>query len=232
MNRFEKWLFPPVCALTDQKGQSVDLAPELLQKMTRPDSCCPVCAEKMPMTQICGSCLVNPPAFYRTQAAFYYESVAQDLIHALKFQQQLYVSRLLAEVWLDKLEIGSVEAIIPVPLHLSRLSERGFNQSLELAKQVSKLTGIPVLASVVHRVKATPSQALLDAKARQKNVKGAFSLRHDSSNPLLKLKEVVLLDDVMTTGATLNQLALTLKRVYPHLKIQAWVAAKATHKIV
>lgn len=184
------------------------------------------------MTQICGSCLVNPPAFYRTQAAFYYESVAQDLIHALKFQQQLYVSRLLAEVWLDKLEIGSVEAIIPVPLHLSRLSERGFNQSLELAKQVSKLTGIPVLASVVHRVKATPSQALLDAKARQKNVKGAFSLRHDSSNPLLKLKEVVLLDDVMTTGATLNQLALTLKRVYPHLKIQAWVAAKATHKIV
>ncbi|MDG4811404.1 ComF family protein [Hydrogenovibrio sp. 3SP14C1] len=232
MNRFEKWLFPPVCTLTDQKGQSVDLAPELLQKMTRPAQCCPVCAEKMPVAQVCGSCLVNPPAFYRTQAAFYYESVAQDLIHALKFQQQLYVSRLLAELWVDNLEIDTVEAIIPVPLHASRLLERGFNQSLELAKQVSKMTGIPVLPTVVHRLKATSSQAMLNAQARQQNVKGAFSLNQRSFDELAKVKEVALLDDVMTTGATLNQLALTLKRAYPHLKIQAWVVAKATSKMI
>lgn len=231
MNRFEKWLFPPVCALTEKKGASVDLAPELLEKMVRPDRCCPVCAEKMSKTQICGRCLANVPAFYRTQAAFYYESVAQDLIQSLKFHQQLHISRLLVDLWMEKLDTGFVEVIIPVPLHSSRLLERGFNQSLELAKQLSKRTGIPVLSNGVFRVKATSSQALLDAKARQQNVKGAFSVIKKAAN-LEHVKEVVLLDDVMTTGATLNQLAQTLKRTYPHLNVQAWVVAKATTKVV
>lgn len=232
MNRFEKWLFPPVCALTEQTAQSFDLAPEVLQKMTRPDLCCPVCAEKMPKAQVCGGCLANPPRYDRTQAAFYYENELQDLVQALKFHQELYVSRLLAELWMETLETGSVEAIIPVPLHSSRLLERGFNQSLELAKQLSKLTEIPVLPTAVSRVKDTTSQALLDAKGRQQNVKGAFALMHESSALLSNINEVALLDDVMTTGATLNQLSLTLKRTYPHLNIQAWVVAKATNKMI
>ncbi|QBZ84019.1 ComF family protein [Hydrogenovibrio crunogenus] len=232
MNRFEKWLFPPVCALTEQKGTSVDLAPELLKKMIRPDRCCPVCAEKMSKTQICGRCLVTPPAFYRTQAAFYYESVVQDLIQSLKFDQQIHISRLLVDLWMDRLDVGLTEVIIPVPLHSSRLLERGFNQSLELAKQLSKRTGIPVLSNEVSRVKATSSQALLDAKARQKNVKDAFSVIENVASNLADIKEVALLDDVMTTGATLDQLAQTLQRSHPHLNIQAWVAAKATDKVV
>lgn len=232
MNRFEKWLFPPVCALTEQKGTSVDLAPELLKKMTRPVSCCPVCAEKMSKTQICGRCLATPPAFYRTQAAFYYESVVQDLIQSLKFHQQLHISRLLVDLWVEQLDTGLVEVIIPVPLHSSRLLERGFNQSLELAKQLSKRTGIPVLSNTMFRVKATSSQSLLDAKERQKNVKGAFSVVEKAAFKLKSVKEVVLLDDVMTTGATLDQLAQTLQRTYPHLNIQAWVVAKATTKAV
>lgn len=100
----------------------------------------------------------------------------------------------------------SADALIPVPLHAARLRERGFNQSLLLARQVSLTVGKPVEGRALQRIRATEQQAHLDAKARQANVRGAFAVRRD----LVEGKAIVLVDDVFTTGATLMECAEVL----------------------
>ncbi len=229
MNSFEKWLFPPTCVVTDAAGQDLDLSEAVIAKMARPGVACPVCGEPLPALsapQVCGACLAKAPSFAQTQAGFRYEAEVADLIQGLKYHEQLYQARLLAELWAPHLEVGQVEALIPVPLHVNRLLERGFNQAYELAKALSKRTGVPVLPQSVMRTKQTPPQALLNAKERRRNLKNVFSVTPDSA--LQGLKEVALVDDVMTTGATVEALASVLKKRFPELRIQVWVLARAS----
>lgn len=229
MKSFEKWLFPPTCVQTDDAGQDLDLSEAVIAKMARPGVACPVCGEPLPalsVPEVCGACLGQVPSFAQTQAGFRYETVAADLIQGLKYHEQLYQARLLAELWAPHLEVGGVEALIPVPLHINRLLERGFNQAYELANSLSKRTGLPVLSQSVTRAKQTPPQALLNAKDRRRNLKSAFALT--SETDLLGLNEVALVDDVMTTGATMEAVASVLKKRFPELRIQVWVLARAS----
>ncbi|KUJ73873.1 hypothetical protein AVO42_00155 [Thiomicrospira sp. XS5] len=229
MKSFEKWLFPPTCVVSDASGQDLDLSEAVIAKMARPGVACPVCGEPLPALsapQVCGACLAQAPSFAQTQAGFRYETVVADLIQGLKYHEQLYQARLLAELWAPHLEVGGVEALIPVPLHVNRLLERGFNQAYELAKSLSKGTGLPVLSQSVMRTKQTPPQALLNAKDRRRNLKSAFALT--SETDLHGLSEVALVDDVMTTGATMEALVSVLKKRFPELRIQVWVLARAS----
>lgn len=228
----EKWLFPPRCVLSGQATLDWDLADEFLKKLSRPTDAdkkgCLICAEPLAVDGVCGACLASPPAFEKTQAGFYYVSVMQDLIHAFKYEQQLHLGRLLAQLWQPQLDMTGVDAIIPVPLHRDRLLERGFNQSLELANGlVTRTSSTQVLPFAVRRVKPTQAQAQLDAQQRQSNVKGAFAIEASAMAHLSQCRQVAVLDDVMTTGATLNQVAQTLKTAFPDLKIQAWALARA-----
>lgn len=227
MNRFEQWLFPATCVMTGNAAETVDLSAEILNKMTRPGTFCPLCAEKLSVSKVCGACLKNPPLTTRTQVGFYFDETVQQLIHDFKYHNQLHLSRLLAELMLQTLDIEAIEALIPVPLHTSRLLERGFNQSLELAKQLSILTGVPVLPYEVNRIKATSPQANLSAADRVRNLRNAFAVQGEG---LAELKRIALVDDVITTGITMQQLAKALKASFPGLEIEAWAIAKVLAK--
>ncbi len=219
----EKWLFPPTCVLTGQPALKFDLAEEHLLQLKPLKQVCAGCGVTLPTagTERCGQCLQGKYAFDQTIAGFAYEGVMQELILQLKFGGHLAASRLLFELfWAlrhEELEGLEIDAVVPVPLHPKRLAERGFNQSLELAKALAKAMEKPLLPFAVERVKNTPPQAQLDAKARAKNLKGAFKA---DAQALQGTTRVLLVDDVMTTGSTLHQLAKMLKK---QAKVE-WVA--------
>lgn len=145
------------------------------------------------------------------------------LIRGLKFHQQLANARVLVQLMLPSLEAlnDRPDLILPVPLHPERLRERGFNQSLELARHLGKTLNIPVDTKSCERIKATLPQSGLGKKERKKNVRGAFALRGP-----LKVRHLVLVDDVITTGNTLEELARLCKKAGVE-KVSAWCAARA-----
>jgi ComF family protein len=154
----------------------------------------------------CGAFLAHPPEYDGTVSAWAYDFPADRLVHALKFRGRLQLAPWFARELASRLE-RIPDLIVPVPLHRSRLAQRGFNQAWEIARRLSALTGAPVLQSGVERTRPTASQALLPPGERRRNMRGAFECRI-----ALRADSVVVVDDVMTTGATLDELARTLKR--------------------
>lgn len=170
--------------------------------------------------QICGACLAQPPAFDRTLAATDYQAPVDQLVLALKFGGRLALAPLFGELLRDTL-LGSrtdVESahtlptrLIPVPLNASRLQQRGFNQSLEIARTLGHQLGVQVLPASMERVRDTRPQAELPLSARQQNVRHAFIVRANTESHIAG-QHIGVVDDVMTTGETLQEMAMTLKR--------------------
>ncbi len=169
--------------------------------------CCPVCALPTPGAQTCGACLRHPPHFDATRAVFRYEFPLDRLVQALKYAHRLASADFLG------CELASLPApspapdlILPVPLAALRLAERGFNQALELARPLARSCGAPLETRHVRRHRDTTPQASLPWKERAKNIRHAFECDIDLAG-----MKVLVVDDVMTTGATLDELARTLK---------------------
>lgn len=222
MHWLEKWLFPPTCVITAVTTEKHDLDPAFIAKWQIGSDVCPCCAEPSPQGLLCGHCLSQPPKFSRTQVAFAFEAELRDLMYQFKYRQQLHLSRLFAELLASQLHTQGVQAIIPIPLHSTRLRERGYNQAYELARVLSTMLNIPIVSALTRSV-ATPSQTQLKAKQRRQNLKQAF----EADASLLKdLDRVALLDDVITTGATMQAGASRLQSVQPGLVIEAWAVAK------
>jgi ComF family protein len=176
-----------------------------------------------PRGSICGECQKHPPRFDRCLAALSYESPADHLISGLKFHGRLSYGRLMAELlgnYLNRRDEALPGLIIPVPLHPSRLRERGFNQALELARPLSQLFDIPIDSESCIRARATEPQSGLDKKERRRNIRGAFEMKGN-----LGAKEVALVDDVVTTGSTANELARLLRR-HGVEEIEVWTVAR------
>lgn len=192
-----------------------------------PASHCPVCLWPVPTNEICGNCLKKPPAFTRTLAALRYTFPADALIHALKYQTNLAIAPVLANLFIARLKTMETmpDVIVPMPLHPIRLRERGFNQAMEISRTIAKQTGIALLPDGCSRIKHTLPQTGLPWKERQKNIRRAFSCRIDVSG-----KHVAIVDDVMTTGATLNELAQVLRR-RGATEISNWVIARTLPEI-
>jgi ComF family protein len=167
---------------------------------------CPICADQTTHGERCGACLRETPHFDRTMALFRYDFPADRIIHALKYGHQLAAAGWFAQRLAERIGSAQYDLIIPLPLHAERLRERGFNQSAEIARAFGNLTKIPVDRGNVLRTRATPPQADLPHKARHKNIRGAFECRADFTG-----KRLLLIDDVMTTGATVNECARVLK---------------------
>ena len=164
-------------------------------------SVCPRCALDSPAGAVCGRCLAQPPHYDATVAAFAYRFPADALVHALKFRGELALAPFLSSLLKER--IGQpVDCIVPVPLSGQRLRERGYNQSVEIARH---LGGKLELDACV-RERDAPPQAGLDREARRRNVRGAFRCRRSFAG-----QRVAVVDDVMTTGATLDELARELK---------------------
>ncbi len=168
---------------------------------------CPVCARPGPAGETCGHCLKETPAFARVQALFSYGFPADRLIQRLKYREHLALAPLLGELLAQRLQGELPDVWLPMPLHARRLQERGFNQAVEIVRELSARTGVPMQANWAERVRDTPPQAGLKREARKKNLRGAFSC----SGKVAGL-HIGIVDDVMTTGSTLDALAQALKQ--------------------
>lgn len=170
----------------------------------------------------CGGCLRTPPHFHLTLSPFAYRPPLSHLITALKYQRRLSFIPILSNALAEHVAhyASSVDALLPVPLHRSRLRQRGFNQALELARPLAKRFGLPIMDEV-ERQHATPSQSSLHAEQRQSNMRNAFRIRQP-----LHYKRIAIIDDVMTTGSTVNEIARLLARAGVE-EIQIWCIARA-----
>ncbi len=165
----------------------------------------------------CGDCQMLPPAFDATFVAGDYLPPLDKLVPALKFGGRLALAPLFAQLLRDAMlqDRGMAPALpdclAPVPLGPRRLRERGFNQALEVARPLSRLLGLPVHAHLLQRLRDTRAQSLLDRDERQGNLREAFTVSQQFLDTVHG-RHVGVVDDVLTTGATLNEVAATLKR--------------------
>jgi ComF family protein len=170
---------------------------------------------------VCGACLRHPPALAHTEAVYAYAFPLDALVKHCKYQGALELTELFAQCLADRVrEHDNADVIVPMPLHPERLGERGFNQAAEIARRLAKHLHIPWLADACQRVRNTPPQAGLDLKARRRNLRGAFRCDADLSG-----RRVALVDDVMTSGASVNELARTVIKAGA-ASVTAWVVAR------
>ena len=225
-------LFPPKCLICGAPGEEgLDLCSDCRDDLPLNHVACPVCASPLASqtsaTTSCGHCQQEPPPFERSLSPYLFTDMISRLVGRFKFNGELYCGKLLSQLLYQEIEASRYEMpdlIIPVPLHASRLRERGFNQALELARPLAKGFSIKLDHSTLQRIKATPHQIGLHRNERRRNVKGAFEIRGK-----IKADHVALVDDVITTGSTLREIAGVLKRSGVS-RIDVWALAKTpTH---
>jgi len=178
---------------------------------------CPRCALPSPGGAMCGRCLSDAPAYDATQAAIAYDFPGDALVHALKFRGELALAPLLAALLAERIGAERVDYVVPVPLSAERLRGRGYNQAVEIARHLRREA---LELRLCERTRDAPPQMELPYEARQRNVRGTFRCTRK-----LIGASVAVVDDVMTTGATLNELARTLKEAGA-LRVVNWVVAR------
>ena len=200
-------LLPRQCFLCAAPAAGEFLCPDCHHNLPRlPTECCPVCALPTPTAMVCGACLKKPPQFDATQAVFRYEFPVDRLVQALKYAHRIASADFLGQTLAQCRPQVAPDLILPVPLAPQRLAERGFNQAVEIARPLAHRLALPLETGHVHRCIDTAPQAGLPWKERAKNIRHAFACGINLTG-----KKVLVVDDVMTTGATLNELAGTLK---------------------
>jgi ComF family protein len=210
-------LLPNPCALCAQlQAELVCQACQqdyLCDSQPRCRQCALVLADGESATH-CGSCLQHAPDFERTIAVCDYAPPCDQLVLALKFAHKLPLANLFASLLRDRMLHDAPQALpdmlLPVPLGSSRLAQRGFNQAHEMARVLARLSGIPARADILVRQRETAQQSGLHPDQRQKNMRRAFALRPEHSL-LVADRHIAVIDDVMTTGITLQEIASVLK---------------------
>ena len=173
-------------------------------------------------TRLCSACQHDPPALTEVHAAFLYGFPLDRLLPRLKFHRDLAAGRLLAQVMaMSFANLARPDVLVPVPLHRARLRQRGYNQALELARPMGRMLDLPVDAGLLLRIRNTSAQSRLDADARIGNLRHAFDVASRIAPP-----HVALVDDVMTTGATLHAAADALFDAGVE-RVDAWICARA-----
>ena len=184
---------------------------------------CPRCALASPTGEVCGRCLAREPGYDATVAALAYRFPADVLVQALKFRGELALAPLLGALLASAVAAapsGRVDAVVPVPLSPRRLAERGGNQAMELARPAARAAGARLDPALCVRVRETPAQVGLPHAERAANVRGAFACPR-----LVAGLSIAVVDDVMTTGATLDEIARTLKAAGA-ARVVNWVLAR------
>jgi len=217
---------PATCILCDSRGVvKKDICTHCFDNLPKNNDCCYQCGTPLELKaqiSLCGYCQSTAPAFNTCHAPFIYQGAIRYLITRLKFNQHYKNARLLGQLFAESLIDRKLpQCIIPVPLHKKRYRQRGFNQSLEIAKTIGRQLQIPIEAKLCIRHRNTPHQVGLTTKDRHKNVKNAFSIIKETH-----YTHIAILDDVMTTGATLQEIALIFKKT-GIINIELWVCARA-----
>jgi ComF family protein len=182
---------------------------------------CPRCALESPRGEVCGRCLAERPDYDGTRAALAYEFPSDALVHALKFRGELALAGLLGGVLAKVVAAEEVDCVVPVPLSAERLQRRGYNHAAEIARHVARrISNLPVELELCVRRRDTPPQMELPFAERQRNVRGAFRCTRSALG-----RRIAVVDDVMTTGATLNEIASVLKAAGAS-RVVNWVVAR------
>ena len=211
-----------VCAEAGQPGRDLCRACEAALPWNR--SACPGCGLPLPApAALCGGCLQRAPVFDAVRATFVYAEPLDRLLPRFKFHRDLAAGALLSLLMVQALREDPPadwpQALLPVPLHRGRLRQRGYDQALELARPLARAFGIPLRGHSLQRVQATRAQSRLDAAARRRNLRQAFEVRGEVP------AHVVLVDDVMTTGATVEAAARALRKAGAR-RVDVWVCAR------
>jgi ComF family protein len=184
-------------------------------------SACPRCALAGAGNVECGACIAEPPHYDASCAAFEYAYPVDALVQSLKYGGQLALAGLFAQALHQRIgQARGVDLIVPLPLHPRRLAERGFNQAAEIAKVLSRLYGVTMDAHIAQRVRNTSPQTELPWRERLINMRQAFACDADLAG-----LNIAVVDDVMTSGATLNEFARALKRSGA-ARVENWVVAR------
>ncbi|MBU0506072.1 MAG: ComF family protein [bacterium] len=220
--------FPKYCVCCHAIGDP--LCSECRQKIHFIEKAfCPICGTPFLSGQSrpCGACTTKPPFYDRHFALFVFDSFSKKIIHDLKYHAGFWTKHvfqpLYREAYLELLnkELNNIDYIIPIPLHKTKLAKRGYNQSLFLAKTWQKILKKKLLVNTLMRCANTPSQTGLSRLERTKNLKGAFLT---NGAVCFENKNVLLVDDVHTTGATLNEASKTLKKAGAHMVFASTLA--------
>jgi ComF family protein len=167
---------------------------------------CGVCAIRLHGADlVCGRCLASPPSFHRATALADYAPPVDAMVMALKFRARLELASVFGDLLAHRVAVTGNALVIPVPLAFERLSERGFNQSLQIARAFCRASGARLGVDVVRRIRHAPPQQTLALDERRRNVRGAFAVTGDVRN-----RDVLVVDDVMTSGSTMDEIARLL----------------------
>lgn len=224
-------LFPQHCTLCGlRSGRGIPLCPACQEDLRPNASHCALCALPLPalaltVDRLCGNCQRKIPPFQRTLAPWLYTEHLSHLIKRWKFSRDTRLTKVLARLWLAGVEeLAAPDLIVPVPLHWRRLCLRGFNQSdllaRELRSQCPLLHQVPIATRRVRRRRATAAQSGMDASARNRNLRGAFTV-----NLACDKLRVAIVDDVLTTGATAAALATALNGAGAR-RVDVWCIAR------
>lgn len=223
--RLRRLLLPPLCLVCAEPGaDGGDLCAACRASLPWQGNACGRCALPLPGHEAagvtrCGRCLGTASPLAAAAAAFGYAWPVDGLLRRFKFHHDLAAGRLLGELMIPACaRQARPQALVPVPLHRRRLRQRGYDQALELARPLARALQLPCLPGL-RRVRPTAPQSALEAAARRRNVRGAFAAQ--AGLPA----HVALVDDVMTTGATLQAAALALRRSGV-ARVDAWVCAR------
>jgi len=221
------WLLPPRCVLCGGPCGAVCICTGCRKDLPWHGPHCRRCG--LPLgsdrDEVCGVCIRRPPPFTRTVCPLRYDFPADRLVQAFKFKRQLAAGRVLSHLLCEavtQLDAQLSDMLIPVPLHRWRMFTRGFNQAGEMAAYAGRVFQVQVLAGALRRRRNTPAQSGLSRRQRRRNLYQAFDW-HGGVKPG---RHVALIDDVMTTGATLAECARVLKRAGAK-RVDVWVAARA-----
>jgi len=225
-------LFPQQCLLCGLPSHSpLPLCTGCKGDLRANKHCCSRCALPLPGSPappgapLCGHCLQQAPPFDRVIAPWLYDEMLAYLIHRWKFQREQRLTALLAQLWLcHDQSLGSIDLMVPVPLHWRRQWWRGFNQSQLLCRALRaacpELAALPIEARAISRKHATAAQSGMNARQRARNLQGAFTVHKPCDN-----LRVAVVDDVLTTGATAAALARELRKAgASHVEI--WCLAR------
>jgi len=232
VNKLWQFLFPAgclLCAASSSESKNDYLCDGCLADLQGNQHACSLCALPIIESQstlMCADCLKSPPVFDRCLSAFVYAQPLEWMIQQLKFNEKLSYAPLLSSLMMHYLQgqaLGQLQAdvIIPMPLHPTRLKERGFNQSLLLLESVALEMDMPIDSISCQRIRDTAHQTGKTAQQRRKNIKGAFKFDNKKG-----YKHVVIFDDVITTGSSVSELSKVLKRSGVE-RVDVWSLARA-----
>ncbi len=227
--RGRDWFLPGLCTLcAAPAGRLAALCSDCADALPRQRPACPSCASLLPYASTgplpCGRCQQQTPAFDAALALYTYAAPLDRLIQRIKYSGDLALARELGEQLAIRVaESNAVrpDLLVPVPLHVSRLRTRGYNQAVEIARPLARRLGVPMDHRLVTRMRATAPQQDLNRRERARNLRNAFAVHGDLAG-----RQVAIVDDVMTSGATVGSLAKALKRAGA-VRVAVWVLARA-----